>query len=95
MGPERSTYLRGGSTLQLPPGAARFDGSTVGTSGAVHRLQRGMLEVDVSVPGLAPLLTVAVTHLDHISEAERAVQLRHVLDQLSPRAANAILLRNM
>eukprot|EP01052_Picozoa_sp_SAG31_P017431 SAG31_NODE_1192_length_9459_cov_15.271581_4_plen_332_part_00 len=55
--------------------------------GRTHRIHRGLLTA-VFEPGLpgsiaAPLM-VACTHLDHISESERVVQLDHVVQTLKP-----------
>jgi endonuclease/exonuclease/phosphatase family metal-dependent hydrolase len=56
-------------------------------NGQPYRIHRGLLAVDFAVPlpaasgGTLPL-TVAATHLDHISEPERRTQLAHVVRAL-------------
>ena len=57
-------------------------------NGKPYRIHRGMLAADFAVPLSAVddsdvlALTVAATHLDHISEAERRTQLSHVVRAL-------------
>ena len=56
-------------------------GSEVKTrDGGVHRIARGLLAASTSVAGVD--VRLAVTHLDHMSAEQRAVQARHVLRQL-------------
>ena len=50
-------------------------------SGARHRIVRGLLKADTVVGGMP--LRVAVTHLDHMVEAERRAQAAHILRELS------------
>ena len=56
--------------------------------GKPYRIHRGMVAVDFAVPLSAAAdgdtlpLTVAATHLDHISEPERRTQLSHVVRAL-------------
>ncbi|GBG25219.1 DNA-apurinic or apyrimidinic site lyase [Hondaea fermentalgiana] len=58
-------------------------GSSVEFKGKVHRIVRGLLvcSVDGSPAGL-PRFIVASTHLDHMNEGERRVQLAHVRREL-------------
>ena len=56
-------------------------------NGKPYRIHRGLLAVDFAVPlsaadGSTLPLTVAATHLDHISETERRTQLAHVVRAL-------------
>ena len=73
--------MRGGTELSFPVGMKKLNGE-IAKEGEKHRLARGLLEVDIEVPGRGEL-TVAVTHLDHIAEAQREVQLDHVVEQLA------------
>lgn len=63
-----------------------LDGGFMGEhNGQPYRIHRGLLAADFELPtaggGTLPL-TVAVTHLDHISEPERVTQLNHVVSAL-------------
>jgi len=70
IGSPREIHLRGGTTV-------RTEG------GGEYRIHRGLLVVEIQMPELEePGLTVACTHLDHISERERETQLGHVIDEL-------------
>lgn len=65
----KATQLKGGSRIKFED--------------KVHQIVRGLLvcSIDGSPVGL-PKFTVAATHLDHMSEDERRVQLRHVREVL-------------
>ena len=80
---------------RLPPtGSERthLDGGFMGEhNGQPYRIHRGMLAVDFALPGSGPALRVAVTHLDHISEAERRVQLEHVVSRLPPSVTTVVM----
>eukprot|EP01045_Picozoa_sp_COSAG04_P000992 COSAG04_NODE_29_length_36122_cov_73.422619_14_plen_202_part_00 len=60
-------------------------------NGQPYRIHRGMLAVDFALPGSGASLRVAVTHLDHISEAERRVQLEHVVSRLPPSVTTVVM----
>ena len=62
------TKLRGGSMVQI-------------RNGTSHHIVRGMLSASIRVHGVDT--RVAVTHLDHMSSAERRVQMNHVLQTLA------------
>merc|ERR1712176_1182752 len=65
--------------------------------GEVHRIARGMLEIDIELPvdGPGRVLTVAVTHLDHINEDQRNIQLRHVLEVLGNKRNRSMLVGDL
>lgn len=70
----------------------RLDGGSVvtGRDGRPHRIGRGLLAATTRVGGAGgPLVRCAVTHLDHMCEAERGEQTRHVLRELDAAAAPA------
>merc|ERR1712023_9689 len=73
-------HLRGGSEVSFTPGTLKLNGQ-IAQPGEVHRLARGMLEVLLELPGGVGL-TVACTHLDHMSIEQRRVQLEHVVSLL-------------
>eukprot|EP00756_Hemistasia_phaeocysticola_P043743 Hpha_TRINITY_DN17317_c0_g1::TRINITY_DN17317_c0_g1_i1::g.137943::m.137943 len=79
----------GGNTLN--------GGSVLTHKGREHRIVRGLLTCDVEVPcGEESLrLTVACTHLDHISQAERRAQLRHVCEIVQPRQRPVVFFGDM
>jgi len=81
----RETHLRGGTEVVFPAGTRRLSGEAA-EGGVPYRIIRGLLECDIELPHLPAVgsrrLTVAVTHLDHISEEQREVQLDHVLEAL-------------
>lgn len=85
----RETHLRGGSELSFPVGMRKRNGE-IAKEGEKHRLGRGLLEADVDVPG--GMVTFAVTHLDHISESQREVQLEHILQSLAPSLTRPLVL---
>lgn len=58
------THLEGGTQVRLG-------------DGSVHRIARGLLGASVTVLGTD--VRIAVTHLDHMSSAERQTQMRHCL----------------
>ena len=60
-----------------------LDGGTtvVARDGRTHRIARGMLGATVNVLGVA--VRLAVTHLDHICDKERRIQLDHALRSLN------------
>jgi len=90
----RRTHLRGGTEVNLLPGTKKWDGE-IAQEGDVHRIGRGLLECDIQLPATADggekRLTVAVSHLDHIAEEQRQIQLAHILDTLQPNAGQALL----
>jgi endonuclease/exonuclease/phosphatase family metal-dependent hydrolase len=59
-----------------------LDGGTVvrTKAGNTHRIARGLVSASVCVLGVSA--RVALTHLDHMSAAQRAVQMTHVLSTL-------------
>eukprot|EP00931_Biecheleriopsis_adriatica_P078799 TRINITY_DN52214_c0_g1_i1.p1 TRINITY_DN52214_c0_g1~~TRINITY_DN52214_c0_g1_i1.p1 ORF type:complete len:389 (+),score=49.72 TRINITY_DN52214_c0_g1_i1:131-1168(+) len=78
----KEVHLNGGTELEWPKG-----------SGNMRRIRRGMLLATLAVPegpGVRPNvssvesgeLTVISTHLDHMDEAERLVQISHALDEM-------------
>lgn len=89
----RETHLRGGSEVVFPAGTRRLNGE-VAAEGERHRIARGMLECDVELPG-QQVVTVAVTHLDHISEEQRVVQVQHVVETLQASSYPSILLGDL
>lgn len=60
----RQTHLRGGKVV-------------LDKDGREHRIVRGLQTVRTTLGGVAA--TVAVTHLDHMDEAERVTQMSHAL----------------
>eukprot|EP00928_Gymnodinium_smaydae_P090015 TRINITY_DN73880_c0_g1_i1.p1 TRINITY_DN73880_c0_g1~~TRINITY_DN73880_c0_g1_i1.p1 ORF type:complete len:360 (+),score=83.86 TRINITY_DN73880_c0_g1_i1:50-1081(+) len=93
----RETHLRGGTEVAFPPGTKKFNGE-IAKEGEVHRIARGLLECDVEVPtgsGQSTVLTVAVTHFDHMSEEQRRVQAAHVLEALAPNRHRALLVGDL
>lgn len=80
----RGTY--GNALLSAQPLSRRsqvlLDGGTVvlDAQNREHRIVRGMLSCDAQLGELP--VTIAVTHLDHIAEDERAVQVSHILREL-------------
>jgi len=94
----RETHLRGGTEVGFPAGTKKLNGE-IAKEGELHRIARGLLECDIEIPEMSgrpgKLLTVAVTHLDHINEAQRKVQLTHVLEALGPNTANALLVGDL
>lgn len=94
----RETHLRGGSEFLIPAGTQKFNGE-VAKEEERHRIVRGLLECDIELPSTdgqaTKLLTVAVTHLDHISEEQRAMQLEHVLEALQAGSHPALLVGDM
>ncbi|EKX52580.1 hypothetical protein GUITHDRAFT_101746 [Guillardia theta CCMP2712] len=88
-------HIRGGSTIKLEPGTKKFNGE-IAKEGDVHRIARGMLVVETSLPtsalqagqnqeNLGTSLRIACTHLDHISSEQRKVQMEHICELLPPR----------
>lgn len=58
-----------------------LDGGTeVDYKGGTYRIQRGMLVAEVEIGGRS--IGVACTHLDHIKEQERTIQVAHALQVL-------------
>ena len=89
--------------VPLPGGTTARAGTT-----RAHRMHRGLLVAEFERGGAggggggggagpAAGLTVACTHLDHIAEAERVVQLRHVVATLAAphRATTTVLLGDL
>jgi len=58
-----------------------------------------LLECDIEIPASESspriLLTVAVTHLDHINEEQRNVQLEHVLEVVGPNASRTLVIGDL
>lgn len=94
----RETRLQGGSEVGFPAGTKKLNGD-IAKEGELHRIVRGLLECDVEIPATEhspkKLLTVAVTHLDHISEHQRNTQLSHLLDVLSPIANRTLVVGDL
>ena len=85
--------LPGGTEFEFPPGTRKFNGE-IAQAGEKHRIQRGMLRVNFAIkaePASAGV-NVFVTHLDHISEAERHTQLAFIRAQLQRDAAQSTVL---
>eukprot|EP00039_Didymoeca_costata_P016996 m.310581 g.310581 ORF g.310581 m.310581 type:complete len:305 (-) comp16478_c0_seq5:124-1038(-) len=76
---KREMRLRGGSQVQFPVGTTKLNGEKV-KEGEKFTIVRGFLQCDIQI-GLAEI-TVGVTHLDHISDKERAIQLQHIVEVL-------------
>ena len=93
----QEVHLRGGSVVTLPAGAKKFLGGVVGAHGSRHRITRGMLvcEIDIGMGGGDERVTVAATHLDHMSRAERLVQLTHVVEELDLHRRPVVLLGDL
>ena len=70
----RDSHLEGGTEVQTRDGKA-------------HRIVRGLLHAETEALGVP--LRVGVTHLDHMAEAQRRVQVEHVLRELGGGAAGA------
>jgi len=94
----RETHLRGGSEFLIPEGTQKFNGEVAKTEER-HKILRGLLECDIELPvaeGLATrVLTVAVTHLDHMSEEQRQTQVAHALETLQAGSHPACLLGDL
>lgn len=94
----RETHLRGGTEVSFPPGTKKLNGE-IAKEGEFHRIARGLLECDIELPATsdAPgrVVTVAVTHLDHISEKQRVTQLTHVLEALGPNVSRAMVVGDL
>lgn len=76
----REIHLKGGTVVPHKEGE--------------YRIHRGLLVVEIEVPTWTPQahsLTVACTHLDHIAEREREVQLDHVIESLEPHRSVVLL----
>eukprot|EP00927_Polykrikos_kofoidii_P034106 TRINITY_DN28937_c0_g1_i1.p1 TRINITY_DN28937_c0_g1~~TRINITY_DN28937_c0_g1_i1.p1 ORF type:complete len:388 (+),score=58.52 TRINITY_DN28937_c0_g1_i1:98-1261(+) len=89
----RETHLRGGTEIGFPAGTVKFNGE-VAVDGEFYRIARGLLECDLELPSGA-LITVAATHLDHINESQRKVQLAHILEALEPIRQRALIVGDM
>lgn len=63
--------LEGGTEVEHPP-----------ASGKTYRIHRGMLIVELTVGDQEQPLSIACTHLDHMTEAARRTQMRHVIREL-------------
>eukprot|EP00038_Savillea_parva_P007916 m.173289 g.173289 ORF g.173289 m.173289 type:complete len:292 (-) comp13674_c0_seq1:151-1026(-) len=83
-------HLRGGSEVSLPAGTRTWRG-TVTREGERYRIVRGLLVCEVSLPNGHNLI-VSATHLDHMSLAERIVQMEHCLEELPDGGATPVLL---
>eukprot|EP00514_Thraustochytrium_sp_LLF1b_P007915 CAMPEP_0184537230 /NCGR_PEP_ID=MMETSP0198_2-20121128/16914_1 /TAXON_ID=1112570 /ORGANISM="Thraustochytrium sp., Strain LLF1b" /LENGTH=297 /DNA_ID=CAMNT_0026930529 /DNA_START=1828 /DNA_END=2721 /DNA_ORIENTATION=+ len=70
---QEQVHLAGGTELIYPPG-----------SGKRHRIVRGLLVCQISPPATTslPSFSIAATHLDHISEQQRRIQIEHVINTL-------------
>mmetsp|Transcript_80364 Transcript_80364/g.152789 ORF Transcript_80364/g.152789 Transcript_80364/m.152789 type:complete len:342 (-) Transcript_80364:81-1106(-) len=94
----RETHLRGGTEFIFEAGTKKYNGE-IAKEGEFHRIARGLLECDIEFPqtsdGASKVLTVAVTHLDHINEEQRGIQLNHVLEALGPNASRALLVGDL
>jgi endonuclease/exonuclease/phosphatase family metal-dependent hydrolase len=94
----RETHLRGGTEVSFPPGTKKFNGE-IAKEGEVHRIARGLLECDIELPptadGPGRLITVAVTHLDHISEEQRRIQLTHLLEAIEPSKEHTVVVGDL
>lgn len=93
----RETHLRGGTEVRLPTGTKKLDGNTTEKE-EHHRIVRGLLECDIEIPiatGAGRVFTFAVTHLDHIREDERHVQITHLLEALGRNASRAVVVGDM
>lgn len=90
----RTNHLRGGTEWKIAAGTPMHTGE-VAKEDIVKRIVRGMLECDLALDGQGNTLTVAVTHLDHIDEAQREIQLAHVLELLETRLGRTVLLGDL
>lgn len=92
----RETHLRGGTEVGFPAGTKKFNGE-IAKEGELHRIGRGLLECDIQLPAdnASRVLTIAVTHLDHISEDQRNVQLSHVLEALGTNSHRSLLIGDL
>lgn len=69
-------------------------GTEVMHNGQPYRIHRGLLACEVDAPMLPQGTVIACTHLDHIIENERVMQLAHVVEslhQIAPHGAVALL----
>ena len=71
--------LRGGSEVTFPAGTRKLNGE-IARPNEAHRIVRGLLTVNIAFHG--EVVRIALTHLDHMSTAQRQVQLTHVLEVL-------------
>jgi len=94
----RETHLRGGTEVVFPVGTRKRNGE-LAKEGDSHRIARGLLECDIALPavpgGQGQVITVAVTHLDHIDEAQRVVQMEHVVEALGPNLNRSLLIGDL
>lgn len=94
----RETHLRGGTEVAFPAGMRKRNGE-IAQEGERHRIVRGLLECDIVLPtagaGEGQVITVAVTHLDHIDEGQRAVQMDHILEALGPNRHRSLLVGDL
>ena len=78
--------LPGGSRLKLPVGTRKFNGDIVKEEGETHQLIRGCLHVRFALrwpsSGKTAGLSVFCTHLDHINDGERRIQLAAIVDRM-------------
>jgi len=89
----RETHLRGGTQMGFPAGTRKMNGD-IAKEGELHRIARGLLECDIELAA-GRVITIAVTHLDHINEAERELQLEHLLEALGPNRERAIVVGDL
>lgn len=94
----RETHLRGGTEVAFPAGMQKRNGE-IAKEGETHRIARGLLECDIALPVAGAsedhIVTVAVTHLDHIDEAQRAVQVEHIVEALGPNLGRSMLVGDL
>ncbi|CAE8715685.1 unnamed protein product [Polarella glacialis] len=86
-------HLQGGTELEWPVG-----------SGQTRRIKRGMLAATLAVTPTSTTgvsdqspstLTIVCTHLDHIDEAQRLVQMSHILEEMQSLPSPHILVGDL
>jgi endonuclease/exonuclease/phosphatase family metal-dependent hydrolase len=107
----RETHLRGGTEVGFPAGTKKLNGEIakagelhrlargmlecdIKVPHAHWHGGGGGGDGDIE-PVDSTIVTFAVTHLDHITELQREVQIEHVLETLAPRRNHTILLGDL
>ena len=76
--------LPGGTKIQMKPGAKKISGEIM-EKPTIHRIVRGLVQVELDLNiefegerYMQKNVTVACTHLDHMKEEERRIQLEYI-----------------